>query len=170
LITDSPSLRDNPDLEFGWTLGGQPGVITAPNDNYSIIGETAANIAKELTSNWHPRIKPLFDQMDVKEAAFWKITCSSPTGVPEWENEPRVTVIGDAAHSMTPAGGIGANTAVQDSALLGRLLAEAGGWKEGITAAYETEMRIYGSAAVDTSYTLAKAGFGISIDENSKTV
>jgi len=161
---------DNPDLEFGWTLGGQPGVITAPNDNYSIFGETAANIAKELTSNWHPRIKPLFDQMDVKEAAFWKITCSSPTGVPEWENEPRVTVIGDAAHSMTPAGGIGANTAVQDSALLGRLLAEAGGWKEGITAAYETEMRIYGSAAVDTSYTLAKAGFGISIDENSKTV
>ncbi|KAL5317230.1 hypothetical protein ACEPPN_014325 [Leptodophora sp. 'Broadleaf-Isolate-01'] len=161
---------DNPDLNFGWTLGGEPGAIQAPNDNYSIIGETAANIAKDLTSNWHPRLKPLFDQMISSESAFWKITCSTPTGVPEWENEPRVTVIGDAAHSMTPAGGIGANTAVQDSALLGRLLAEAGGYKEGITAAYEKEMRVYASAAVNTSYTLAKAGFGISLDENSKTV
>ncbi|KAH7409575.1 FAD-binding domain protein [Cadophora sp. MPI-SDFR-AT-0126] len=171
LITNVRSVdMDNPNLEFGWTLGGEPGVITAPNDNYSIIGETAAKIAKDLTSNWHPRLKPLFDQMNTSDAAFWKITCSTPSGVPEWDNEPRVTVIGDAVHSMTPAGGIGANTAVQDSALLGRLLSEAGGWKDGITQDYEKEMRVYGSAAVVTSYTLAKAGFGISIDEISKTI
>jgi 2-polyprenyl-6-methoxyphenol hydroxylase-like FAD-dependent oxidoreductase len=104
------------------------------------------------------------------EAAFWKITCSTPSGVPEWENEPRVTVIGDAVHSMTPAGGIGANTAVRDSALLGRLLYEAGGYKEGLTAAYEKEMRVYGSEAVATSYGIAHANMGITIDENSKTV
>jgi 2-polyprenyl-6-methoxyphenol hydroxylase-like FAD-dependent oxidoreductase len=104
------------------------------------------------------------------EAAFWKITCSTPTGVPEWKNEPRVTVIGDAVHSMTPAGGIGANTAVRDSALLGRLLAEAGGYKEGVTAAYEREMRVYGSEAVKDSYGMAKTVFGVHIDENSDTV
>ncbi|CZT50929.1 uncharacterized protein RSE6_12003 [Rhynchosporium secalis] len=161
---------DNPDLNFGWTLGGEPGVVDAPNDSHSIIGETAANIAKDLTKNWHPRLKPLFDQMISHEAAFWKITCSTPTGVPEWENEPRVTVIGDAAHSMTPAGGIGANTAVQDSALLGRLLGEAGGFKKGITKAYEREMRVYASAAVHKSYTMATQAFGVHIDENSKTV
>ena len=104
------------------------------------------------------------------EAAFWKITCSTPTGVPEWQNNPRVTVIGDAVHSMTPAGGLGANTAVRDSALLGRLLAEAGGCEEGVTAAYEREMRIYGSEAVRTSYGIARGSMGITIDENSKTV
>jgi 2-polyprenyl-6-methoxyphenol hydroxylase-like FAD-dependent oxidoreductase len=104
------------------------------------------------------------------EAAFWKITCSTPSGVPQWKNEPRVTVIGDAVHSMTPAGGIGANTAVRDSALLGRLLAEAGGYKDGVTAAYEKEMRVYASEAVGTSYGLATGGFGIVIDENSPTV
>jgi 2-polyprenyl-6-methoxyphenol hydroxylase-like FAD-dependent oxidoreductase len=71
---------------------------------------------------------------------------------------------------MTPAGGIGANTAVRDSELLGRLLAEAGGYKEGVTAAYEKEMRIYASEAVSHSYEMAKAQFGINIDENSKTV
>ncbi|KAH8646192.1 putative zeaxanthin epoxidase, chloroplastic [Xylariales sp. PMI_506] len=165
-----PGEMDDPNVQFGWTMGGQPGVIRAPNDNYSLIGAPAADIAKSLTANWHPRLKPLFEQMVESEAAFWKITCSTPTGVPEWPNEPRVTVIGDAAHSMTPAGGIGANTAVRDSALLGKLLAEAGGYKEGVTAVYEKEMRVYGSEAVMTSYGLAKGQFGVSIDENSPTI
>jgi 2-polyprenyl-6-methoxyphenol hydroxylase-like FAD-dependent oxidoreductase len=161
---------DDPNIQFGWTMGGVPGVIKAPNDDYTLIGRPAAEIAKSLTANWHPRIKSLFDEMDVENSAFWKITCSTPTGVPEWKSEPRVTVIGDAVHSMTPAGGIGANTAVQDSALLGRLIGEAGGFKDGITAAYEKEMRVYGSEAVKTSYGMARTGFGVNLDENSLTV
>lgn len=166
-----PGERDDPEVKFGWTMGGQPGVIRAPNDDYSIVGSQAAEIAKALTKEWHPRFRPLFEQMDEGEAAFWKITCSSPSGVPEWPNEPRVTVIGDAVHSMTPAGGIGANTAVLDSALLGRLLREAGGYAPGVTAAYEKEMRVYASEAVYQSYTTAVTQFGIEIDEaNSKTV
>lgn len=161
---------DNPDLQFGWTMSGVPGVISTPKNVDSIIGAPAAAIAKSLTANWHPRLKPLFDEMSQSEAAFWKITCSTPTGVPEWPNDPRVTVIGDAAHSMTPAGGIGANTAVQDSALLGRLILEAGGYGEGVTAAFEKEMRVYASAAVKISYGMAAAQYGITIDENTKTV
>ncbi|KAG8409055.1 hypothetical protein J3458_020055 [Metarhizium acridum] len=66
---------DDPDVSFGWTMGAQPGVIAAPNDDYSLIGEPAARIARELTRDWHPRLKPLFDQMQDSEAAFWKITC-----------------------------------------------------------------------------------------------
>ncbi len=162
--------KDDPNIQFGWTMGAQPGVINAPNEDYSLIGTPAAEIAKALTANWHPRLKPLFEYMNVSETAFWKITCSTPTGVPEWDNESRVTVIGDAAHSMTPAGGIGANTAVRDSALLGRLLAEAGGYGDGVTAAYEREMRVYASEAVRSSYGFAKAQFGVSIDENTRTV
>jgi len=165
-----PGDLDDPKVDFGWTMSAPPGVITAPNDDYAIIGKPAAEIAKTLTANWHPRVKPLFDEMVESEAAFWKITCSTPTGVPEWKNEPRVTVIGDAVHSMTPAGGIGANTAVRDSALLGRLLAEAGGYADGVTAAYEKEMRVYGSEAVKISYGMATGQFGISIDENTPTV
>ncbi|KAI0516888.1 hypothetical protein F5B22DRAFT_655207 [Xylaria bambusicola] len=158
---------DDPNIEFGWTMGAQPGVIKPPNEDYTITGAVAADIAKSITKDWAPKLKPLFDQMISSEAAFWKITCSTPSGVPEWKNDPRVTVIGDAAHSMTPAGGIGANTAVQDSALLGRLLAEAGGWRDGITAEYEKQMRVYASKAVATSYGLATHQFGIKIDENS---
>lgn len=155
---------DDPEIHFGWTMIGSPGVIEAPGNNYTLIGKPAADIAKSLTADWHPRFKPLFDEMDESEAAFWKITCSSPDGVPEWNNEPRVTVIGDAVHSMTPAGGIGANTAVRDSELLGRLLAEAGEFKEGITAAYEREMRVYASEAVNTSFKQSQFAFGSKID------
>jgi 2-polyprenyl-6-methoxyphenol hydroxylase-like FAD-dependent oxidoreductase len=162
-----PGNMDDPTVKFGWTMGGQPGVIRTPNDDYSIVGKKAAEIAKELTKDWHPRFKPLFDQMDENEAAFWKITCSTPSGVPEWPNEPRVTVIGDAVHSMTPAGGIGANTAVRDSELLGRLLREAGGYAPGVTAAYEKQMRAYASAAVHQSYTAATGQFGVKIDEET---
>lgn len=158
---------DDPSIQFGWTMGGSPGAIRAPGDNYALVGKPAADLAKEITKNWHPKFKPLFDGMVENEAAFWKITCSSPSGVPQWTNEPRVTVIGDAVHSMTPAGGIGANTAVRDSALLGRLIGEAGGFAEGITEDYEAQMRVYGSEAVHTSYTFANKSGGIRIDEET---
>jgi 2-polyprenyl-6-methoxyphenol hydroxylase-like FAD-dependent oxidoreductase len=155
----------DPDIEFGWTMGAVPGVIHVKD--FSIIGKPAADLAKSLTAHWAPKLKPLFQEMNVANAAYWKITCSSPSGVPFWENVPRVTVIGDAAHSMTPAGGNGANTAVRDSALLGKLIVEAGGFAEGVTAAYEREMRVYGSAAVKASYAMAAAQFGVTIDEET---
>lgn len=160
---------NNPDINFGWTMAGSPSVIQAPNDNFAILGKPAARIAKSLTAHWHERVKPLFDNMVEDEAAFWKITCSSPEGVPHWPNEPRVTALGDAVHAMTPAGGNGANTAVRDSDLLGRLVGEA--WAqgkedtwEGVTAAYEKQMREYASAAVKSSFGQATAQFGVKID------
>ncbi|KAM3439495.1 hypothetical protein NHJ13734_003727 [Beauveria thailandica] len=161
-----PGEMDDAGVEFGWTMSARPGTINAPNDDYSIVGSVAASIAKDLTKDWHPRFRALVEQMREEEAAFWKITCSTPSGVPEWPNVARVTVIGDAAHSMTPAGGLGANTALRDSALLGRLIGEAGGFREGLTAAYEKEMRVYGSEAVGQSYGSASTQFGIHIDED----
>ena len=65
-----PGDLDDPNVQFGWTMGAQPGVIRAPNDDYSLIGTPAAEIAKALTANWHPRIKPLFEEMAESEAAF----------------------------------------------------------------------------------------------------
>ena len=152
---------DDPKLELGWTMVGSPGTVIAPGDNYALVGETAANLAKELTARWHSKFRPIFEQINMKDAAFWKITCSTSTGVPEWTNNPRVTVLGDAAHSMTPAGGIGANTAVRDSALLGQLVVDAGGCREGLTKEYEEKMRVYASEAVGKSYGMAKQGMKV---------
>jgi len=74
------------------------------------------------------------------------------------------------ANCHVAAGGLGANTAVRDSALLGRLLSEAGGYKEGITAAFEKEMRVYASEAVDKSFSMAKGMFKVNIDEATSNV
>lgn len=104
LITNvRPQGPDDAETSFGWSLVAQPGVLNQ-YDRDVMLGDPAARIAKSLTADWHPRLKPLFDRMVDSEAAFWKITCSTPSGVPQWQNEPRVTVIGDAVHSMTPAG------------------------------------------------------------------
>lgn len=166
-----PNDLEDPDVRYGWTMTAKPGVIRAPKDDYSIVGKIAAEIAKGKTANWHRKFQPLFDQMEEAEAAFWKITISDPRGVPEWENERRVTVIGDAVHAMTPAGGNGANTAVRDSALLGRLLVEAKGKaEEGLTKRYEQQMRVYGSEMVKKSYELAHTAFGVDVDENTPTI
>lgn len=89
---------------YGWSMCAQPGVIDMPSEGEAVIGTSAAAIARSLAEKWHPRVKPLVEQMVDTEAAFWKVTCSEPAGVPEWPNEKRVTVIGDAVHSMTPAG------------------------------------------------------------------
>jgi 2-polyprenyl-6-methoxyphenol hydroxylase-like FAD-dependent oxidoreductase len=60
---------------------------------------------------------------------------------------------------------LGANTALRDSALLGKLLAESNGSVDGVTAKYEAEMRLYASEAVATSYGMAKQQLGLSIKE-----
>lgn len=64
---------DDPNVYFGWTMISQPGGIRAPGDNYSLVGKEAADLAKQLTKDWHPRFKPLFEQMVESEAAFWKV-------------------------------------------------------------------------------------------------
>jgi 2-polyprenyl-6-methoxyphenol hydroxylase-like FAD-dependent oxidoreductase len=148
LITNTVRRAQTP--TFGWVLGGT--TFSAPNDDFSVIGKPAADLSRELTAGWHDRLRPIFEQQIDEEAAFLKMSTSSPDGVPEWESEHRVTLIGDAVHAMTPAGGVGANTALRDAAFLGRSLADAGGWTAGLTADYEREMRRYASPNVKMSF------------------
>jgi hypothetical protein len=59
---------------------------------------------------------------------------------------------------------------MRDSALLGRLLAEAGGFKEGVTEAYEKEMRGYAGGMVKQSFGMASKQFGVTIDASTPTI
>jgi 2-polyprenyl-6-methoxyphenol hydroxylase-like FAD-dependent oxidoreductase len=92
----------------------------------------------------------------VEQTCLVPIRTSVP--VPGW-TPSRVTLLGDAIHAMSPARGSGANTALQDAALLCRTLTAAapdGSAPDGpaLVAAigeYESQMREYGYAAVRTS-------------------
>jgi 2-polyprenyl-6-methoxyphenol hydroxylase-like FAD-dependent oxidoreductase len=65
----------------------------------------------------------------------------------------RVTVLGDAIHAMSPAGGSGANMALRDAAQLCRALTIAADGDDITTTIgqYERQMRADGYAAVAAS-------------------
>ena len=141
---------------------------STPNDDYSIIGKEAANIARSLTKDWHPKFQPLFEQMRENDAAFWKITCSSPSGVPEWTNDPRVTIIGDAAHSMVNHMAQGAATSMEDGAFLGRCVAKVVEGRIRLDEAvriYEDERVLAAEnddrGCVDTSWGVGRVNWGV---------
>jgi salicylate hydroxylase len=64
-----------------------------------------------------------------------------------WPAGP-VTLLGDAVHAMSPAGGSGANTALRDAALLTDRLSTSGGSLFDGIGDYEKAMLDYGFAAV----------------------
>jgi 2-polyprenyl-6-methoxyphenol hydroxylase-like FAD-dependent oxidoreductase len=57
----------------------------------------------------------------------------------QWEHRAGVTLLGDAAHVMSPFGGDGANLAMQDAADLALALCKSGDWKTAVRD-FETAM------------------------------
>jgi 2-polyprenyl-6-methoxyphenol hydroxylase-like FAD-dependent oxidoreductase len=56
-----------------------------------------------------------------------------------WENRPGITLLGDAAHLMSPFGGNGCNLAMQDAAELALALGRKEDWRDAVQS-YETAM------------------------------
>src|SRR6516225_5342854 len=86
-------------------------------------------------------------------ASLSLLTIRTSRPVNPWQTS-RVTLLGDAIHSMTPYRGIGANIALRDAALLCANLKEAALGACTIEQAindYERQMREYGFAAVRAS-------------------
>jgi 2-polyprenyl-6-methoxyphenol hydroxylase-like FAD-dependent oxidoreductase len=113
--------------------------------------ETLWRKALELTEGWHQALRDVIEGADVP--SLFQVAIRSAQGVPEWAST-RVTFLGDAIHAMTPAGGIGANTALRDAEVLARVLGAANRGECGpmdAIGAYEAEMRVYGTAAVKQS-------------------
>jgi 2-polyprenyl-6-methoxyphenol hydroxylase-like FAD-dependent oxidoreductase len=101
--------------------------------------------------NWHPDYSVLVCASD--PSTFNVVSIKTSVPVAPWPTR-RITLIGDAIHSMTPYRGIGANIALRDAALLCRNLKEAALGACPIEAAindYERQMREYGFAAVRAS-------------------
>ncbi|MEV4637986.1 NAD(P)/FAD-dependent oxidoreductase [Actinoplanes sp. NPDC049548] len=108
--------------------------------------------ALELSEGWHPDLRHIMEL--TRDFSSFTIRTARP--VRDWPAS-RVTVLGDAIHSMPPSRGIGANTALRDAELLCRNLV-SGMEPVAAVADYERQMRRYGFAAVKASVAAQKQG------------
>jgi 2-polyprenyl-6-methoxyphenol hydroxylase-like FAD-dependent oxidoreductase len=107
-----------------------------------------------LYSDWAPELKDLIRLSNDRTQPL--PLYALPVGHC-WTNRTGITLLGDAAHLMSPHGGSGVNNAMRDAAELTRLLSESDDWREGVRI-YELEMfeRVLDSAR-DASQGIATA-------------
>ena len=102
------------------------------NGSGSVIERAAA-----LFDGWAPSLRALIASSDTEPVA--RPIHALPVGF-TWPRMPGVTLLGDAAHLMSPFAGEGANQAMLDGAALARALIERPGDREGALAAYEQDL------------------------------
>lgn len=140
---------DEPYLIF--SLGGRFDRFGFESANPSLPAESLRQAMREAMTGWHPHLSALADCVDEGEFGVFPVRTSRP--IPAWASS-RVTLLGDAIHSMTPYRGIGGNIALKDAALLGSHLAAVQSGQRNLgdaVAAYENSMRKYAFAAVADS-------------------
>lgn len=133
---------------FYWAFIGNPeafGLLQA--DFYNHSGEEIFPIIHQLTHDWHPQLRALFNYADQKSLSINPIRSSLPKE--PWPSG-NITALGDAVHTMSPAGGVGANTAFIDAALLTENIMNHSNISTAI-ADYEDKMRKYSNQAVEIS-------------------
>jgi 2-polyprenyl-6-methoxyphenol hydroxylase-like FAD-dependent oxidoreductase len=144
-------LFDNTADYVMWTLAAREEKFGFAGDPERLDGATLRDVARDIVAGWHPRLRRLVAAADPSTVSLIPIRTSVP--IEHWE-AGRVTLLGDAIHSMTPFRGIGANTALRDAELLCRNLVAAHGGERPLLRAihdYEVEMVRYGFDAVRDS-------------------
>jgi len=140
-----------------WVLGTRSSGLPPDYELFSLTPQQTATLALKITE-WHPSIRSLLELQQRNRTSVVRITSVEPD-LPVWESSD-VTLLGDAVHCMPPTGGVGANTALRDAALLSELLKERS--LDGIPE-YESLMRDYSKQMIEASLGAMKH-FGLSID------
>nr|WP_315034138.1 NAD(P)/FAD-dependent oxidoreductase [uncultured Chryseobacterium sp.] len=137
---------------FYWAFIGNPEAFGfSVEDFYQLPPEKIYSGIQEVTSDWHPQLKALFEHADQKSISVTPIRSSLPKE--RWKSGT-ITALGDAVHTMSPAGGVGANTAFMDAELLTGNISKAFLNKTNPLTAiadYEEKMRVYSNKAVEIS-------------------
>ena len=137
---------------FYWAFIGNPEAFGWPqSDFYPQSADDLFHRIEEITATWHPQLSALFKLADKSSLSITPIRSSLPKE--KW-NAGHITALGDAVHTMSPAGGVGANTAFTDAALLTKNISNALFSNSSIIMAiadYEDQMRKYSNEAVELS-------------------
>lgn len=149
---------------FYWAFIGNPKVFGLSHaDFYNHSEEELLRCIHEITYQWHPKLRALFEHADRKSLSITPIRSSLPKE--KWKSG-NVTALGDAVHTMSPAGGVGANTAFMDAALLTKNVSKALSNNRSISIAvsdYEDKMIIYSNQAIEMSLQGGEILYGTNI-------
>ncbi|WP_433439234.1 FAD-dependent oxidoreductase [Nonomuraea sp. CA-141351] len=130
---------------FSWTL-------SAPGPRPDDVPPTALHrLAMDTVRGWHEGVRRIVREAS-PEATF-VLQTHSARSVEPWD-DPVVTLVGDAIHSMSPGRGEGANVGLRDAHLLSDLLGAAASKGQPLAVAkagYERRMLDYAFTAVDAS-------------------
>ena len=150
----APDVRLNPAqpyLMWGAT-GNARHFAVRSGESLGALGPAALHATVLATiRRWHPGLVRLVELAEIEETCV--VTIRTATQIDLWPSS-RVTLLGDAIHAMSPAGGSGANTALRDAALLATHLGAAARGEQPLVEAiaeYERQMVDYGFAAVRAS-------------------
>lgn len=88
---------------------------TEASDKKLVNAEERQAHMMDMVQDWHPSIKQLLSSADHNTSAFVRVLSSKPD-IGAWSTYVgKATLIGDAAHPMSPLGGAGADTAIRDA-------------------------------------------------------
>jgi 2-polyprenyl-6-methoxyphenol hydroxylase-like FAD-dependent oxidoreductase len=147
----SDALFDNTTGYAFWAYGSPRADLEGKQPLEQMGAVELQRLVLDRIRNWHPDYSVLVCASD--PSTFHVVSIKTSVPVPAWPTR-RITLIGDAIHSMTPYRGIGANIAIRDAAQLCRNLRNVALGACTIEAAigdYERQMRDYGFAAVRSS-------------------
>jgi 2-polyprenyl-6-methoxyphenol hydroxylase-like FAD-dependent oxidoreductase len=143
---------DNSRSYLMWAFGAKRDKFDLSERPEQVTGEPLRNaVLKAMVRGWDERFLTLVRLADVHTINAIAIRTATP--ITPWQTQ-RITLLGDAIHSMTPYRGIGANVALKDAMRLCHALTGASRGQRPVLEAihdYETEMIDYGFRAVRTS-------------------
>ncbi|MBB5082299.1 FAD-dependent oxidoreductase [Nonomuraea endophytica] len=146
------AMHDNTSSYILWAFGAETRQF--PADAAEMPGAAIRDLVTGMIGNWHPDLLRMIDMTPPETVSLLPIRSAVPTG--PWA-ATNVTLLGDAIHTMAPHLGLGANTALRDARLLCQELTAAQA-KDVVAAiaAYESQMTVYGFAAVRDSLNTAR--------------
>lgn len=147
---DNPRHGMQPPDYIYWVLNGAKSTIGIPDSEFlSLDAAGAAQLVQTLTKAWVPELRAVFEHHTPGNTAAQAVTSGDPV-VPEYDGQGRITLLGDAIHSMAPSAGAGASSALQDAQWLAKAITEGGVTRDSLTG-YEAKMRRNGSDYIASS-------------------
>lgn len=130
-------------------------ICTAPYQFAETLPKTVAEkklFLERATEGWHPALRLLLQSANHEQSACVPVLSSKPDiELRSTEQTGRVTLLGDAAHVMSPMGGAGGDTAIRNAADLARTIGENGISSTSI-AEFEASMEALAKEKIEHSF------------------